>query len=203
MDDMCTLRTVLECNMEYHSDKIALVEGGRHHPFREFADRTSAMGNALLNMGLEKSDRVAIMGHNSMENAESYFNIPNAGLVLVMLNFRLAPKEVLTVLQDSGISVLMVNKAYMAHVEETRKDCKNGADYSQDLCRVDDQGFIYVVDRKKDMIITGGENVYPAEVENVLYRHPGVAMAAVIATPDEKWGEAVTALVVKKGRRAA
>lgn len=466
MDDMCTLRTVLERNMEYHPDKIALIEGDRHYSFREFTDRTRAMGNALLNLGLEKGDRVAIMGHNSMENAESYFSIPNAGLVLVMLNFRLAPKEVLTVLQDSGASVLMVNKAYMAHVEEiqyalasirkfifigpeaetppgwlhyetmiaqapstvpptalsendlaalmytsgttgapkgcmathrnfyhvgrsltlelkmtredvgiiasplfhatgevvlmngmysgttsvimpqwdaalflslvethkvttgmiatpmllflveypdvdqydhsslkkvffagapvtsvvfqraierfgnvwvhlfgttetvgqttilrtedigdalksgnleilgscgrsfadmqsmvvdaddrpvppgvvgemkvrglgttlgywnkpeeTRKDFRNGAYYSQDLCRVDDQGFIYVVDRKKDMIITGGENVYPAEVENVLYRHPGVAMVAVIATPDEKWGEAVTALVVKK-----
>ncbi|HIE07234.1 MAG TPA: hypothetical protein EYP64_04245, partial [Desulfarculaceae bacterium] len=54
------------------------------------------------------------------------------------------------------------------------------------------------VDRKKDMIITGGENVYPAEVENVLYRHPDVSQAAVIALPDEKWGEAVTAVVQLK-----
>jgi len=64
--------------------------------------------------------------------------------------------------------------------------------------RVDEKGFIYVVDRKKDMIITGGENVYPAEVENVLYKHPGISQAAVIGTPDRKWGEIVTAMVVKK-----
>jgi acyl-CoA synthetase (AMP-forming)/AMP-acid ligase II len=67
-----------------------------------------------------------------------------------------------------------------------------------DLCKVDEQGYIYVVDRKKDMIITGGENVYPAEVENVLYKHPAVAQVAVIGTKDEKWGEAVTALILKK-----
>jgi acyl-CoA synthetase (AMP-forming)/AMP-acid ligase II len=63
---------------------------------------------------------------------------------------------------------------------------------------VDAQGYIYVVDRKKDMIITGGENVYPAEVENILYKHPAVGQTAVIGTKDEKWGETVTALIVKK-----
>ena len=82
---------------------------------------------------------------------------------------------------------------------ETRKDFRNGAYYTLDLCRVDGQGFIYVVDRKKDMIITGGENVYPAEVENVLYKHPRVSMAAIIGTPDDKWGEVVTAFIIKRG----
>ena len=97
MDDICTLRTVLERNLEYHREKIALIEGDRQYSFRAFADRTNAMGNALLDLGLEKGDRVAILGPNSIENAESYFSIPNAGLVLVMLNFRLAPKEALIV----------------------------------------------------------------------------------------------------------
>ena len=55
-----------------------------------------------------------------------------------------------------------------------------------------------MVDRKKDMIITGGENVYPAEVENALYKHPGIAQAAVIGLPDRKWGESVTAIVVPR-----
>ncbi|MBN2124141.1 MAG: AMP-binding protein, partial [Deltaproteobacteria bacterium] len=87
---------------------------------------------------------------------------------------------------------------YWRKEQATREVYRNGWYYPLDLCRVDELGFIYVVDRKKDMIITGGENVYPAEVENVLYQHPGVRLAAVIGLPDRKWGEIVTAVVVKK-----
>ena len=64
---------------------------------------------------------------------------------------------------------------------------------------VDDDGFLYLHDRVKDMIVSGGENVYPAEVENVLAKHPGVADVAVIGVPDDKWGEAVKAIVVRSG----
>ena len=59
-------------------------------------------------------------------------------------------------------------------------------------------GLYYIVDRVKDMIVTGGENVYSAEVEQVLQKHPAVAMSAVVAAPDERWGERVTAVVVCK-----
>lgn len=62
----------------------------------------------------------------------------------------------------------------------------------------DEDGYIYIHDRIKDMIITGGENVYPAEVENALYEHPAVSEAAVIGVPDDKWGEAVKAIIVPK-----
>ncbi len=67
--------------------------------------------------------------------------------------------------------------------------------HTGDLGRRDDDGFYYIVDRIKDLVITGGENVYPAEVENVLFEYPGVAEVAVIGLPDPKWGEAVTAVV--------
>ena len=67
-----------------------------------------------------------------------------------------------------------------------------------DLGYYDERGFVYIADRKKDMIITGGENVYPKEVENVLYRHPAVQEAAVIGIPDPYWVESVHALVVPK-----
>ncbi|BDT89401.1 acid--CoA ligase [Nocardia cyriacigeorgica] len=67
--------------------------------------------------------------------------------------------------------------------------------HTGDVGQADADGFVYVVDRVKDMVITGGENVYPAEVENVLYRHPAVAEVAVLGLPHEKWGEAVTAVV--------
>ena len=62
----------------------------------------------------------------------------------------------------------------------------------------DGDGYLYLHDRVKDMIVTGGENVYPAEVENALMRHPGVIDVAVIGVPDERWGEAVKAIVVAR-----
>ncbi len=67
-----------------------------------------------------------------------------------------------------------------------------------DAARFDDEGFVYIVDRWKDMYISGGENVYPAEVENVLYQLPQVAEAAVIGVPSDRWGETGLAVVVLK-----
>ncbi|MEL6891950.1 MAG: acid--CoA ligase, partial [Actinomycetota bacterium] len=67
-----------------------------------------------------------------------------------------------------------------------------------DAARVDDEGFVYIVDRWKDMYISGGENVYPAEVENVLYQLPQVAEAAVIGVPNDRWGEVGLAVLALK-----
>ena len=67
--------------------------------------------------------------------------------------------------------------------------------HTGDVGREDDDGYVYVVDRVKDMVISGGENVYPAEVESVLYSHPAVAEVAIVGLPDAKWGEAVTAVI--------
>jgi acyl-CoA synthetase (AMP-forming)/AMP-acid ligase II len=72
-----------------------------------------------------------------------------------------------------------------------------------DLGRVDDEGFLTLVDRKKDMVISGGENVYSAEVEDVLFAHPAVAEAAVIGVADERWGEAVCAVVALRPNASA
>ena len=68
---------------------------------------------------------------------------------------------------------------------------------SGDAGYVDAEGYLYIHDRVKDMIVSGGENVYPAEVENVLMAHPGVADVAVIGVPDERWGETAKAIVVR------
>jgi fatty-acyl-CoA synthase len=70
--------------------------------------------------------------------------------------------------------------------------------HTGDIVRCDEDWYFYVVDRKKDMFISGGENVYPVEIENVLYRHPAVHMCAVIGVPDERWGEVGKACVVLK-----
>src|SRR5277367_5972140 len=67
-----------------------------------------------------------------------------------------------------------------------------------DMGRFDEEGFLYIVDRKKDMIISGGENIFPNDIEDVLYKHPAVHMAAVVGAPDPTWGEIVVAVVTKK-----
>ena len=91
-----------------------------------------------------------------------------------------------------------VTKGYWKKPEETQKAIKNGWYHTGDLGYMDEDRYIYIVDRKKDMIITGGENVYSAEVENVLYMHPAIAEAAVIGVPHEKWVEAIKAVIVLK-----
>ena len=70
--------------------------------------------------------------------------------------------------------------------------------HTGDVAIVDEDNYIYIVDRAKDMIISGGENVYSTEVENALYEHPAVLEAAVIGVPDAQWGEAVLAVVVPR-----
>jgi acyl-CoA synthetase (AMP-forming)/AMP-acid ligase II len=85
----------------------------------------------------------------------------------------------------------------------TAKTIIDGWLHTRDMAMVDEDGYIYIVDRKSDMIISGGFNIYPFEVEEVLYRHPAVFEAAVISVPDDKWGEAVKAVVVLKEGMAA
>ena len=91
-----------------------------------------------------------------------------------------------------------VMAGYWKRETETAAALQNGYMRTGDLATVDEDGFIFIVDRAKDMIVTGGENVYSAEVENALYSHPGVLEAAVIGVPDECWGEVVQAIIVPK-----
>ena len=85
---------------------------------------------------------------------------------------------------------------YLHLPEKTQEVLKDGWLYTGDMGYQDDDGYVYLVDRKKDIIITGGMNVYSSEVENVLQRCPGVLQVAVIGVPDEDWGETVLAVVV-------
>jgi long-chain acyl-CoA synthetase len=87
---------------------------------------------------------------------------------------------------------------YWNKPQETAETIRDGWLYTGDLATVDEEGYIYIVDRKKDMIITGGENVFSTEVENALYTHPAVLEAAVVGAPDPTWGEAIKAIVVLK-----
>ena len=86
-------------------------------------------------------------------------------------------------------------RGYWKRPQDTDDAVRDGWLHTGDLATVDEEGYIYLVDRKKDMIVTGGENVYSTEVEAVLYAHPAVKEAAVIPIPDPDWGEAVHACV--------
>jgi acyl-CoA synthetase (AMP-forming)/AMP-acid ligase II len=87
-------------------------------------------------------------------------------------------------------------REYWRRPEETAEVFRGGWYHSGDAGYLDEEGFLYLVDRTKDMIVTGGENVYSTEVEQAVAAHPAVAQVAVIGVPDDVWGEAVHAIVV-------
>lgn len=97
----------------------------------------------------------------------------------------------------------LVMRGYLNRPEENAKALRDGALYTGDVGYRDSEGFYFIVDRNKDMIISGGFNIYPSEIEQVLWRHPAVLDCAVIGVPDAKWGEAVKAVVeLKQGQSA-
>jgi long-chain acyl-CoA synthetase len=92
---------------------------------------------------------------------------------------------------------------YWKKPELTKETIVDGWLHTGDMGYYDEQGYMYIVDRKKDLVISGGENVYPREIEEVLYRHPAVSECAVIGVPDEKWVERVHAVIVLKSGQSA
>ncbi len=92
----------------------------------------------------------------------------------------------------------LVMLGYRGLPEQTAEALAGGWLHTGDVGRLDEDGFLYIVDRKKDMIITGGFNVFPREIEDVIAAHPSVAQVAVIGVPDERWGEAVKAVIVPR-----
>jgi fatty-acyl-CoA synthase len=92
----------------------------------------------------------------------------------------------------------LVMAGYHGLPEESAEAFSGGWMHTGDVGRFDDDGFLYIVDRKKDMIVSGGFNVFPREVEDVIATHPSVAQVAVIGVPDDTWGEAVKAVVVPR-----
>ncbi len=123
---------------------------------------------------------------------------------------RPAPWVRVALLDDDGVEVAkgqpgelcvrgpLVMKGYWNKPEETAVALEGGWLHTGDVAREDEGGFLTIVDRKKDMIVSGGFNIFPREIEDVISTHPGVAAVAVVGVPDEKWGEAVTAVVVPR-----
>jgi acyl-CoA synthetase (AMP-forming)/AMP-acid ligase II len=156
----------------------------------------------LLRRGLERFGPVFIQGYGQTESGPLATVLTPAehdGDALAS-----AGRPVLGVdveIRDGEIAIRSpwAMTGYWRAPEETAESLRDGWLLTGDLGRIDDAGFVYVVDRKKDMIISGGENIYPREVEEVLYAHPGVREAAVIGVPDALWGESVRAVVVPAG----
>ena len=87
---------------------------------------------------------------------------------------------------------------YWKRPEQTAETLKSGWLHTGDIARADERGYMFILDRKKDMIVSGGFNIFPREIEDVLSQHADVAMVAVVGVPDDKWGEAVTAVIVAR-----
>jgi acyl-CoA synthetase (AMP-forming)/AMP-acid ligase II len=126
--------------------------------------------------------------------------LASAGLPMSMVDVRVfddGDRECPTgVVGEIVVKGPQTTKGYFGNPVATAEAYRGGWFHTGDLARRDEEGFFYIVDRKKDMIITGGENVYSSEVENAIYAHPSVAEVAVFGVPHEKWGEAVTAAIV-------
>ena len=140
---------------------------------------------------------VSGLGHKESEGRET-----SVGKTLPFIEMRVVDEEEKDVpLGEVGEAIYRgptVMKEYYKDPKATEEAMRGGWFHSTDLVRKDEEGFIYIVDRKKDMIISGAENIYPAEIEEILYKHPKILECAVIGIFDEEWGESVKAIVVCK-----
>ncbi|WP_395244865.1 fatty-acid--CoA ligase FadD5 [Agromyces sp. MMS24-K17] len=135
-----------------------------------------------------------------LKGADSHRKIGSVGKPLATMQVRVVDDELNDVAPGEVGEILYrgpnLMQGYWRKPEETAEAFAGGWFHSGDLVRQDEEGFVWVVDRKKDMIISGGENVYCAEVENVLYAHPKVLDVALVGRVDERWGEIPVAVVV-------
>jgi acyl-CoA synthetase (AMP-forming)/AMP-acid ligase II len=119
-----TIRTLINRNEMLYPDRIAMqeIEGTRAYSYREVKGRINRMGNALHDLGAKKGDRVAILSQNSFEYIESALSVPNAGLIYVVCNFRLAPPEIAAVLSDAEPSILFVQDQFVEIAQSLKEE---------------------------------------------------------------------------------
>jgi fatty-acyl-CoA synthase len=139
-----------------------------------------------------------------LKGADSTRKMGSVGKAMLGVELRVVDDE-LSDVPPGGVGEVVyrgpnVMAGYHRQPEPTRMAFAGGWFHSGDLARIDEEGYLWLVDRKKDMIVSGGENVYPAEVERVLLDHPAVAEAAVIGVPHERWVETPIAFVVLSGQ---
>jgi long-chain acyl-CoA synthetase len=174
------------------------VSGGAALPVEVMRGFEEAFGCIILEgYGLSETSPVASFNHPDRERKPGSIGTPIRGVgmrVVDEFGKDVPPGEV----GEIAISGHNVMKGYWRRPEATAEAIPDGWFRSGDLARVDEDGYFFIVDRRKDLIIRGGYNVYPREIEEVLYEHPAVAEAAVVGVPDSSLGEEVGAAVVVK-----
>jgi long-chain acyl-CoA synthetase len=190
-----------------HSDKAdeadtsclrLCVSGGSAMPgevLRAFEEKFGC--KILEGYGLSETSPVASFNHPDRERKVGSIGTPVAGVEMRVVDEDggdVAEGEV----GEIAIKGPNVMKGYWRKDDATAETIKDGWFHTGDMAKVDEDGFFFIVDRKKELIIRGGYNVYPREVEEALYEHPAVQEAAVVGVPDDKMGEEVGAAVVLK-----
>jgi long-chain acyl-CoA synthetase len=151
----------------------------------------------LEGYGLSETSPVASFNRVDRERKPGSVGLPVWGV-----DIRIVDEEDEDVPQGELGEIVMrghnIMKGYYKKPEATAEAMRNGWFHSGDIGRKDEDGYVYIVDRVKDMIIRGGFNVYPREIEEVLVSHPDVSLAAVIGVPHDQYGEEIKAFVVRK-----
>jgi long-chain acyl-CoA synthetase len=156
----------------------------------------------LEGYGLSETSPVASFNHPDKERKPGSIGTPIAGVEMKIFdeNDNELPQGEVGEIVIRGHNLM---KGYWGRPDATAEALRGGWFHTGDLAKVDEDGYFFIVDRKKDMIIRGGYNVYPREIEEVLYEHPAVREAAVIGVPHPEWGEEVGAAVALKDGTSA
>lgn len=195
------------------SSMRALTYAGSPMPFELLMRLKEKFPNLDFGQGYgltEASPTVALLDekdHRKTETEKDRRRLTSAGREALTIEVRVvndkgeevAPGEVGEI-TARGKNIMM---GYWKNPELTAQTLINGWLHTGDMATVDEDGYIYIVDRKNDMIISGGENIYPREVEEVIFKHPAVLECAVVGVPDRIWGESVKAVVVLKAGQKA
>ncbi len=172
------------------------ITGGASMPVEVLRGFEEAFGCVVLEgYGLSETSPVASSNHPDMERKPGSIGTPIEGVEM-----RVVDEDDHPVPQGEVGEIVIrghnVMKGYWQRPDATAEAMRGGWFHSGDLARTDEEGYFYIVDRKKDLIIRGGYNVYPREVEEVLYEHPKIREAAVVGVPHDEWGEEIGAAIV-------
>lgn len=172
------------------------ISGGAAMPVEVMKNFEKEFGGVILEgYGLSETSPVVSFNFSAEQRKPGSIGLPLHGVEIKIVDDN--DKEVETgEIGEIIVRGYNVMKGYYKKPEETKEAMKNGWFHTGDLGKKDEDGFIFIVDRKKEMIIRGGMNIYPREVEEVLYSLKGVTEAAVLGVPDEKYGEEVKAFIV-------
>ncbi len=172
------------------------ITGGASMPVEVLHGFENAFGAKVMEgYGLSETSPVACSNHPDRERKAGSIGTPIEGVEM-----QLVDEDDNPVAQGEVGEVVIrghnIMKGYWQRPDATEEAMRGGWFHSGDMARTDEDGYFYIVDRKKDLIIRGGYNVYPREVEEVLYEHPKIREAAVVGVPHDEWGEEIGAAVV-------